>query len=273
MSNNLNQKVQELPAGDFSRALKGDVKINVGPLLKHAWDITPRILLWMIGLFIGVVALSFVLQEIYAVFIPTYSTDLTPEQQAALIMESNMIGSMITVTLLNELIMAPFTALFIMVALANVANHKPNMALLRAGLAQWKSLVLLLLVKMVMILVSGVLLSWLFFLNTTLAMALLVGFGGYVQLSLILAIPLILDRRLGVKQAVFGSFIIVNKAMFPVLMLMILMFIIILISVIPLGLGLIFTLPMMANLIAVIYHALVGSTIAEHPALQTEGVR
>lgn len=268
MSNTINHKPPVLPPGSFSGALKGEVKIEVGALLKHAWDITPRILIWMIGVFIGVAAIGFVVTKIMEVFMPINPAFWVEGNEATIQIEDLFI--FIISSIIQEFIMAPFNALFIMVALVNVIGRKPNMALLRYTLTRWRPIVLCSVVKMTTTAAGVLLLALFLYINTQLAIVLMVLFAIYVQLSFMLAVPLIIDRGLTTSKAIFASVIIINKAMFPILMLMILMFIILMISAIPLGLGLIFTVPMLANLVATIYHSLVGCDVEELPYWSTE---
>ena len=82
--------------------------------------------------------------------------------------------------------------------------------------------------------------------------------GIYLSIAYVLAIPLIVDRDMSPWDAMETSRKAVTKHWFKFLLFMIVMPLIMVISMIPLGLGLIWTIPMMALAFTVIYRETFG---------------
>lgn len=266
MSNNSNNTAPQLAAGDFSRALRGEIKLTIGPLLQRSWDITLRSLPWMLMVFIGVLALSAVVSEILmAVFPYDEQAMANPE---AIDWEQVNLGNLVLSSLLQELILAPFTAMLVFVGMLNAIDQKPSVAKLRGVLKFAPQLMLVAVLKLVvMALGVGIIIAVASFLSVALAILLGVLAAIYLQLAMMLAVPLVIDRQLSATRALIASFLVINKAMFPVLGLMVLVGVIVVISALPLLLGLIFTIPMAFNALGVVYNALVGcSDDSQHPS-------
>lgn len=257
MSNNSNNTTTQVAAGDFSRALRGEIKLTVGPLLQRAWDITLRSLPWMLGVFIAVMLLNMVVSEILMTLLPYDEQAMANPENID--WEQVNLGNFAISSLLQELILAPFAAMLIFVGMLNAIDQKPNLAKLRGVLQFAPQLMLVALLKLtVTVLGAGIVIGVFSFISVGLAVSLGVLVAIYLQLTMMLAVPLIIDRQLSAVRALIASFLVINKAMFPVLGLMVVVGIIIVISALPLLLGLIFTLPMAFNAIGVVYNSLVG---------------
>lgn len=271
MSENSNNNTMTVAKGDFAKALKGEIKLTVGPLLQRSWDITLRSLPWMLGVFIGLLALNYVVSSGLALVFPF--------DQNAIVDQKNLDWSQLELNnlfisgLLQELILAPFSAMLIYVGMLNAADVRPSMAKLRGVLHCAPQLIFASFLKLAMIAISALILGFIGMFVGSFVIALIVLIVIYIQLAFMLAVPLIIDRQLSTLKAMLASFIVINKAMFPVLILMALMAIILMISAIPLFLGLIFTLPMAFNAVGVVYHALIGLYEDEvlPPASQADG--
>ena len=84
--------------------------------------------------------------------------------------------------------------------------------------------------------------------------------GLYLAVSYGLIIPLIADKKLSAWQAMEASRKAITKRWFKIFALYIVMVIILIISAIPLGLGLIWTYPMMISLMGILYREIFGVT-------------
>ena len=82
--------------------------------------------------------------------------------------------------------------------------------------------------------------------------------GIYLAMAYMLAIPLIVEKRLGAWQAMEASRRAITHHWFKAFFLMLLMMLILGISIIPLGLGLIWTYPMMINVLGILYRDIFG---------------
>ncbi|MBL4761890.1 MAG: hypothetical protein JKY93_04225 [Gammaproteobacteria bacterium] len=102
--------------------------------------------------------------------------------------------------------------------------------------------------------------------GTMLGFMLLIIPGIYLSIAWLLTIPLIVEKDMGSWSAMEASRKAVTKHWFKVFFTYFLMVIIYLISVIPFGLGLIWTLPMMMNVGGILYRTMFG--VEEARALQ-----
>ncbi len=84
--------------------------------------------------------------------------------------------------------------------------------------------------------------------------------GLYLAIAYGLIIPLIADKKLSAWQAMEASRKAITKRWFKIFGLYLVMGIILIISVIPLGLGLIWTYPMMVALMGILYREIFGVT-------------
>ncbi|MCK5918983.1 MAG: hypothetical protein KAG34_11175 [Cocleimonas sp.] len=84
--------------------------------------------------------------------------------------------------------------------------------------------------------------------------------GLYLAIAYGLIIPLIADKKLSAWQAMEASRKAITKRWFKIFGLYLVMGIIIMVSAIPLGLGLIWTYPMMVSLMGILYREIFGVT-------------
>lgn len=98
---------------------------------------------------------------------------------------------------------------------------------------------------------------------TYLGLALLILPGIYLSIAYILAIPLIVDRKLSPWQAMETSRKAITKKWFTVFGILISLMLIFMISAIPLGIGVIWSGPLMVIAIGVIYKKVFGVVNAE----------
>lgn len=82
--------------------------------------------------------------------------------------------------------------------------------------------------------------------------------GIYLSFALVLTIPLVVERKLSPWQAMRVSCQAINKHWFKVFFLFLAMSILLWISMLPLGLGLIWTLPMFIVMMGVLYNRIFG---------------
>lgn len=82
--------------------------------------------------------------------------------------------------------------------------------------------------------------------------------GIYLSVAYLLAFPLIVDRNISPWEALEASRKAISKRWFSVFFWYIALMIIVIISIIPLGLGLIWTMPMMVMAIIILYRDIFG---------------
>lgn len=91
--------------------------------------------------------------------------------------------------------------------------------------------------------------------------------GIYLSLAYLLAMPLIVEKQLGPWQALEASRKAMTHHWFKLFFTWLLMGIIYLVSIIPLGIGLIWTIPMMVNLNGILYRIIFGVEEARQQTL------
>ena len=98
---------------------------------------------------------------------------------------------------------------------------------------------------------------------TTLGFILLVLPGIYLAVAYFLAVPLMLEKELGIWEALETSRKAITRCWFRMFFLFVLLFLVISVSMIPFGLGLIWALPWAMLTIGVVYREMFGVTDAE----------
>ncbi|VXC92516.1 conserved membrane hypothetical protein [Pseudomonas sp. 8Z] len=104
------------------------------------------------------------------------------------------------------------------------------------------------------LLVAGILMV----IATNIGYMLLIVPGIYLQVALILTIALIVERRLSAWQAILVSCKAINQHWFKVFFLLLAMGILLFVSALPLGIGLIWTVPMFIVMLGELYQRIFG---------------
>lgn len=91
-----------------------------------------------------------------------------------------------------------------------------------------------------------------------LGMILLIIPGIYLMTALSMALPLLIEKNLGVGASLITSIKVVNKCWFRVFGLFLLMTLLMAVAIVPLGIGLIWALPMMMLSYGIIYREMFG---------------
>lgn len=84
--------------------------------------------------------------------------------------------------------------------------------------------------------------------------------GIYLAVAYMLALPLLVEKNLGIWEAMEASRKAITKCWFRFFGLMLLMMVIVMISAIPLGIGLIWTLPLLSIALGAVYRDVFGVT-------------
>lgn len=157
------------------------------------------------------------------------------------------ISGLILITLLSSLIMLavtyPFMAGFNMVGIRQAAGQPVRFAEIFSHFNRTLPL-----------LGAGILMT----IVTVIGFALFVLPGIYLSIALLLTIPLVVERKLSPWQAMMVSCKAISQHWFKVFFLFLAMNIILWISMLPLGIGLIWTLPMVMVMIGALYNTIFG---------------
>jgi hypothetical protein len=156
-------------------------------------------------------------------------------------------AGLIVVTILSSLIslaiMYPFMAGFNMIGIRQAAGQPVRFVELFSHFGRTLPL-----------LGAGILMT----IATIIGFALLILPGIYLSIALMLTIPLVVERKLSPWQAMMVSCKAITQHWFKVFFLFLLMNIILWVSMLPLGIGMIWTLPMVIVMIGVLYNTIFG---------------
>jgi len=87
----------------------------------------------------------------------------------------------------------------------------------------------------------------------------------YITVILTLAMPLVIERGVGPLNALYYSIKIIHFKLPKFILLFLILAGLLLLAIIPFGLGLIWMLPMIYNLIGVVYREVIGVTVIKKP--------
>lgn len=249
------QATKRLPVGDFSRALRGEISLEVGASLQRSWDITVRALPIMLTALAVIIVANLLLQTLMQQWIP-----VDPAQPN--------LRNQLMQAVIGMLLMSPLVAYLSYAGMLNARDQGPQWQHWSVVLAAARRIIAvtaiqagLMLVIVAVVIVIPVAIG----LPLGVVMALLFVALAYLQLSLILAVPLVLDQQLTAVRACLGSWMVITKLTRPLIALYGLMLIILFISALPMMLGLLFTVPMLFNLTGVVYDQLIGPHTASEP--------
>lgn len=216
--------------GSIESALAGNYSINLGELLSEAWQKTDGAKL---PINVGF-CIYFVAYLVAAVLIPVvlsgFTANLTPFAQ--------LVG-----TLLNLLVGSTLMAGIMMMGVARVAGRPFGID------STWQYLPKMLPIFLLMVVMS---------IMVMLGFILLILPGIYLSIAYMFAILLTVDRDMGVWEALETSRKAVTHHWFGVFGTMFVMGLLIFVSALPLGIGLIWTLPMCYVLLGLLYQRIFG---------------
>jgi hypothetical protein len=210
-------------------------RFTIGTLIKDAWHYSKGVkgAIWA-----GIFAMYLLLIGIgvAAVFLLPKITGQVEPLQAVLVESGLQVGL--------SLLYFIFTAGLIKIAVNKIGQKPFSWKMIFSGFSRFGSLLLLFILQTIMMVIGLVL----FILP-----------GIYLSIGYILAIPLIFERGLSPWQALEVSRKAVHKRWWTVFFALIAMSILMTVSTIPLGLGLIWTIPMLIILIGVLYYHFFGA--------------
>lgn len=238
--------------GNFSRALRGEEPFVIGAVLQRAWEITVRSLPVMLPLMIAYIVIAMVLNSL---FLPVpegmtmFEVMLDPELQG----DNDWIG------VVTQIILAPLWGGLTLLGILNANDDKLTFS---AAFSVLQRSFQVMAVTFFRITLPAVI-TFLAFMSIGQFSPSAAGAIGLITLVIInitfmLAIPLVVHRQTSVFKSIMGSVLVLRRYFWRVLGLIIIMTIIVIISALPLFIGLLFTVPMMFNLTGVVYISLLG---------------
>ncbi len=215
-------------------AQPGDSGFTVGELIKEAWQMTKgaKASLWggLIVMYGILVALSF--GGVFAM--PKLAAQTDP---------NTAMGISAGVQLVTAWLSMLFTAGLMLIGVRRVFGEEVSWKMVFAGFSKGFTITIAMILQTILV---GI------------GFLLLVLPGIYLSIGYALTLPLILDKGLGPWEAMEASRKAIHKKWWTVLGVYLVMMLLYAISAIPLGLGLIWTIPMFFVLIGVLYARLFG---------------
>ncbi len=231
----LKQQVSTGQYGSLEKGIAGDYELSVGQVVSEAWGRTSGRKGKFIGAFflymIVMVCVMFVLQAInFAVVVPNVDKSLLP-----------VLG--IVQQLVLNLILLPIGAGLFMLGLRASVDAELQATSIFSYFGKSLSLLAALILMYLMIVIGFIL---------------LVLPGIYLVFAYYLAMPLIVEKGLGPWQALEASRKAITHRWFTVFGLMIVLMLIVMVSMIPLGIGMIWSMPMMMIAYGILYRNIFG---------------
>ena len=237
MGNNYSTPASELVntsggLDSLQAGIDGNYQLAIGDVISEAWQKTKGIKRYVLGAGILLyVALFAVLMVVGAL------VGLGGEESGA----APLIG--VIVQLIFMAAMLPFMAGIFVMCLKHIQGHSVSFGDLFSCLGKTGKLLVTFILMYIMLAIGFIL----FIIP-----------GIYLSFAYLLAVPLVIDRDLGPWEALEASRKAITKNWFSVFAFYILLTIIMTVSMIPLGIGLIWTMPMMAVAFAILYRQVFG---------------
>ena len=217
----------------------GEYDFTISEVVTEAWEKTSGMkgIFWgaAILVILSMIAISFVLDFLIGLFVtPVIDPDQAGHAQILISVISELVYSVILYPLMAGLLMigvhrAAELSISFMQAFGYAAFTLP-------------------------LIVVGVLIT----IITGIGYVLLVLPGIYLSVAYLLAVPLIIEKRLSPWDAMEASRKAITHHWFKTFFLFVVMSLLIIVSLIPLGLGLIWTYPMLINVMGILYREIFG---------------
>ncbi|MAR90705.1 MAG: hypothetical protein CML06_07460 [Pseudomonadales bacterium] len=225
--------------GSLDAALAGEYEVGIADILSEAWQKTKGIKRYVLGAGLLMYLVMFVVIFVIS-FATVMLTGTDPESTGPMAVLVQLVLQVVMMA-----VVLPFSAGIFIMCLKQVQGQQPEFGDLFSCFNKTGTLLLSMILMYIMIFIG-----YLLFILP----------GIYLTFAYVMAIPLIVDRDLGPWEALETSRKAITKHWFAVFGFMILMSLIMFVSMIPLLLGLIWTIPMMAVAMALLYRNIFGIT-------------
>lgn len=235
-TSDVTESVASTDGGSLETALAGDYDFQIGEICSRAWELVRGAKLPVLG----AVLVSYLLQLGSQWLVLSLGLMEAPEEAGSM---SGIFISSLLLGLLTIPVTYPLTVGMMIYGVRRAAGQNPRFGEFFRYYPRLLILTGLALVNMVAIYLGA---------------ALLIIPGIYLSIAMIFAAPLLVDRDMGVFEALITSIKIVNHRWFGFFGLFLLVGLVVLLSVLPLMIGLIWSLPWALLVYGVIYHHVVG---------------
>lgn len=256
MDNNIystpnSQLSETIPTGQYGsveRGINGDYEFSVGAILSEAWAKTKGAK-WTMQLALTLYTVIYVLIALALSFLFTGSFSLTPKPEASSVVATILKGQLNSVLLMA--ITAPLGAGLLMLGVRRAVDAPIGATMILSHYNRFATLAIT---------------QVLFYIAMVIGFILLVIPGIYLSIALSLALPLVLDKKMGPMEALNTSRKAISKRWFGIAGLFLVIALLNVATVFTLFIGLIWTVPMSIIATGILYRNIFGceaETIAE----------
>ncbi len=225
--------------GSLEAGIEGNYSVELSDILSESWQKTKGVKRYIIGAGILMYIIAFVVIAIVTA-ISMLAIGANPESPGPM-----AILIQVVLQILFMALILPFSAGIFVMCLKQVQGVQPEFGDLFSCFNKTGKLLGCMILMYIMIFIG-----YLLFIIP----------GIYLNFAYILAIPLIVDRDMGPWEALETSRKAITKHWLSVFLFFIVLTIIMLVSMLPLMIGLIWTVPLMAIAMAVLYREVFGIT-------------
>lgn len=226
--------------GNLQKGLNGEFSVKPMEIIKEAWQLNKSTFATLLGAILITFAILIVVTMLGITFFIGADAAVPDDPRMVLL-----------VSAVQVLVYPPMLAALFLMGIRNSVG-KRNRA--RDVLSLFSRPVTLIAVSVAVFLLQQI--SLLVIGAVSMLAAVIVNIA--INLLFILALPLVAEYRLSATKALQTSFITVSKDFFNILTLYVVLFVLVVVSAIPLGLGLIWTLPLSFNAIGILYREIFG---------------
>ncbi|MCK7458575.1 hypothetical protein [Idiomarina aminovorans] len=231
--------------GSLTEALKGNYQLSIRQVLEQSFNLTKSNLVSLLGGFLLLLSINVVM---VLVLMNVFSIERIENS-----MEIQFFSSM-----LQAVISAPLLGGLMLMGIKHSIGINTRTADVFNG---FNSMVPLITVAVISTLLSVIASTVFSLLHPNLGILVSL----YITVILTFAMPLVVERGTGPLNALFYSIKITHFKLPKFILLFLIIAGLLLVAIIPLGLGLIWMLPMIYNLIGVVYRDIIGVTVIEKP--------
>ncbi len=234
-SNLINENQDTGDYGSIDKAISGDYELSIGDVLKESWEKTSGAK-WVVHLaFIYYMLVMIGVMVVLGIATSMFIGSATSEAGLVIMQVVTQVGM--------NLIMLPMGLGLVMIGIKRSVDAPISSSEVFAHFS-----------KMIRLFATMVLM----YLMIIIGLLLLVLPGIYLMIAYYMAMPLVVEKNMSPWQALEVSRKTITHRWFSVLFLLIILAIIMLVSMIPLGLGAIWTLPMMMIAYGILYRNMFG---------------
>jgi len=232
--------------GSIDKALSGRYDFTIGGVLSEAWTLVNGSKLTIVGgmvcMYIAVFVVTLLLGMLLGAVVPMVADPGNPEGSRTMVMAVSM-GIQLLIQLVTMAITYPFMAGLFMIGIRRSVNLPTSFSMIFDYFNRVISLLVL---------------NILYFIFVIIGFLLLVLPGIYLAVAYLLAMPIMIEKNMSPWQALETSRKTISKKWFKFFGLFLLLWLIVMVSAIPLGIGLIWTVPLSFMAVGVLYRDIFG---------------